>query len=94
MRARTAPDRRPCENTPDLFSAPDGEKFHSAERLDRISHAKALCLTCPIMQACREEGRKLREPGIWGGESDEERAAAGHLTLPHHLRNRRVSLAA
>ena len=32
---------------------------------------------CPVLLACRDWAREHREYGFWGGESEEERAAAG-----------------
>lgn len=70
----------PCLERPDLFISPDGERHNSPEYHRRVNAARARCLDCPIMIACRDRGRELHEPGIWGGETDEERAAAGFPT--------------
>ena len=32
---------------------------------------------CPVLEPCRDWAREQREYGFWGGESEEERAAAG-----------------
>jgi WhiB family redox-sensing transcriptional regulator len=38
---------------------------------------------CPVIEACRAWARERREYGFWGGESEEERAAAGYpVSLP------------
>jgi hypothetical protein len=59
----------PCRTTdPELFFAPDATS---------ILTAKALCMKCPIVNACREEGRRLRATGVWGGEDDKDRTKAG-----------------
>jgi WhiB family redox-sensing transcriptional regulator len=68
----------PCRQQPEAFHAPDGERADSIDYVRRVNEARALCARCPIMLACREQGRQMREPGIWGGETDEERAAAGY----------------
>lgn len=70
----------PCIQEPDLFTTPDEERRNSSEYHQRIAGARALCLGCPIMLACRDRGRELHQPGIWGGETDEEREAAGYPT--------------
>ena len=36
-----------------------------------------ICRTCDVVRECREWARENREYGFWGGESEEERAAAG-----------------
>ncbi|MCC9307736.1 WhiB family transcriptional regulator [Kitasatospora sp. RB6PN24] len=68
LRANTA---LPCQADPDLFFAPDGVR----DTRQRVDNAKALCQLCPIRVACREEGRRLRAAGIWGGEDDTERGS-------------------
>lgn len=44
------------------------------------------------MLACRSEARHNRENGFWGGESEEERAAAGYP--PRSISRRGVMAAA
>ncbi len=42
-----------------------------------------LCCSCPVLVACREWARDQGEYGFWGGESEEDRAAAGfRVELP------------
>ncbi len=43
----------------------------------RESKARAICTECPVLEPCRDWAREQREYGFWGGESEEERAAAG-----------------
>ena len=43
----------------------------------REAKARAVCATCPVLTPCRG-ARENREYGFWGGESEEERAAAGY----------------
>ena len=58
-----------------------GTFFHPpAERNDarreRIDRAKAICAACPAVAECLEHALSVREPyGIWGGLSEDERAA-------------------
>ena len=42
---------------------------------------EAVCDGCRVVVACRDRARAGRENGFWGGESEEERAAAG-LSAP------------
>ena len=70
--------RRPCTTVnPELFHAPAGERVDSPSALTRIAAARNVCLDCPVMVACRDYAREHQEWGIWGGETDEERFAAG-----------------
>lgn len=65
----------PCTGLGELFFGPDKER--PGRRARRETLAKACCEECPQMQACREQARTNREHGIWGGETEEERALAG-----------------
>jgi WhiB family transcriptional regulator, redox-sensing transcriptional regulator len=65
-----------CRGQNDLFFAPAGERPET--RNVRESKARSVCTTCAVMTACREWAREHREYGFWGGESEEERAAAGY----------------
>jgi len=72
----------PCDGKAHLFFAPPAERRVRRETREGI--AKLYCAMCPAEQACRTAGRTGREHGIWGGENDEERAAAGYTPLfPH-----------
>jgi WhiB family redox-sensing transcriptional regulator len=58
-----------------VFFPPAGERNEG--RRQRIAAAKEICARCPAMAACREHALRVREPyGIWGGLSEDERAAA------------------
>ncbi|WP_329560779.1 WhiB family transcriptional regulator [Kitasatospora sp. NBC_01266] len=68
-----------------LFFHPPGERNPAHD--DRDAAAKAVCARCPVRVACLDHALRTREPyGVWGGLSEEERAAA--------LRVRRRGLAA
>ncbi|MGY6501702.1 MAG: WhiB family transcriptional regulator [Acidimicrobiales bacterium] len=79
-----------CGGRTDLFFAPLGERPESRSR--RESEARALCHSCPVLLACRADARLNRESGFWGGESEEERAAAGYA--PYSTTRRAVRAAA
>ncbi|MGC5615152.1 WhiB family transcriptional regulator [Georgenia sp. Z1491] len=60
---------------PDDFFHPEGERGGVRQRRDAA--AKAVCRTCPVLEACREHALTVREPyGVWGGMSADDRAAA------------------
>ena len=79
-----------CRGQTDLFFAPDGEP--PAERNAREAIALDICARCPVREVCRDTAREHREIGVWGGETDEERAAAGYP--PRNLSRRSVIRAA
>jgi hypothetical protein len=57
-----------------MFFHPDGER--GPRRRNRENTAKAICATCPVIQACREQALAAHEPyGIWGGLSEDDRLA-------------------
>jgi WhiB family redox-sensing transcriptional regulator len=64
-----------CAGQTKLFFAPPGERPEA--RTVRESQARAICAGCEALVQCREWARESREYGFWGGESEEERAAAG-----------------
>jgi WhiB family redox-sensing transcriptional regulator len=62
-------------------------------RVRREAKAARICAECPVVLECRMFARLNREHGYWGGESEEERAAAGFtLAAPIGGRTRRRSL--
>jgi WhiB family transcriptional regulator, redox-sensing transcriptional regulator len=82
--SETAVDRAPafdwrslaiCHGHSGVFFAPAGERPEARE--DREDRARVICHRCPVMMPCRTWAREQREYGFWGGESEEERAAAG-----------------
>jgi WhiB family redox-sensing transcriptional regulator len=58
----------------DPFFHPEGER--GAPKEQRISAAKDICATCPVLAQCRDYAMTAGETfGIWGGLSEDERAA-------------------
>ncbi len=54
------------------FFHPEGERGPARAR--REARAKAVCLSCPALLACRRHALAVHEPyGIWGGLSESER---------------------
>src|SRR3954453_8391795 len=64
-----------CHGQSRLFFAPPGERPEA--RAVREAQARAVCRSCEVVRNCRDWAREHREYGFWGGESEEERAAAG-----------------
>jgi len=65
-----------CRGSTHLFFAPNRER--PGRRARREAAARALCNACPVRLPCRDWARANREYGFWGGESEDERAAAGY----------------
>lgn len=65
-----------CNGMTLVFFGPAAER--PERRVEREALAKSFCRACPSVLPCRRAGRVNREHGIWGGENDEERAAAGY----------------
>ena len=65
-----------CIGQTDLFFSPAGERPET--RILRESRARAIYSNCVVLEPCRDWARDNREYGFWGGESEEERAAAGY----------------
>ena len=64
-----------CEGQTRLFFAPAGERPEA--RVVRESQARAVCRSCRRCRSAATGPAQHREYGFWGGESEEERAAAG-----------------
>lgn len=65
-----------CAGQTNLFFAPPGERPEARAR--REARAVQICMVCPVLDPCRDWARANREYGFWGGESEEQRAAAGY----------------
>lgn len=58
----------------ETFFHPEGER--GPTRRERDEAAQAVCLTCPVLQRCREHALRVREPyGVWGAMTEDERTA-------------------
>lgn len=65
-------ERAACQGQTDLFFGADGEKGPAATR--RVAAARAICVTCPVLDACREHALGRPEVyGVWGNLSEDER---------------------
>jgi WhiB family transcriptional regulator, redox-sensing transcriptional regulator len=65
-----------CRGRTNLFFGIAGER--PERRIRRERTARSVCDSCDVVDPCRERARAGRENGFWGGESEEERAAAGY----------------
>ena len=65
-----------CRGRSNLFFGAAGERPEA--RRQREAQARLICLACPAVDPCRRWAREQREYGFWGGESEEERVAAGY----------------
>lgn len=83
-------DRAACQGRTELFFGIAGER--PERRVRREAKARLVCADCPVLAPCRASARANRESGFWGGESEEERAAAGFA--PRSISRRAVQEAA
>ncbi len=87
-----------CRGRTALFFPSFNERPEAKQR--REDEARGLCRRCPVLAACREWARANGEYGFWGGESEEQRAAAGFAAefptgkVAQIIRERRASMAA
>lgn len=65
-----------CKGVTHVFFGPQAER--PERRVEREALALSYCLACPVILPCRRNARLNREHGFWGGENDEQRAAAGY----------------
>lgn len=77
-----------CGGHTELFFAPHAER--PPARLRREAAAKQVCMRCPVRIQCRDHARARLEYGLWGGESEAERAAAGYA-VPAPIGGRTVA---
>ena len=64
-----------CKGLTHLFFPTPAERPQARER--REATAREVCASCSVRNQCRDFARGQHEYGFWGGESEEERAAAG-----------------
>lgn len=79
-----------CKGLSAIFFPPAAERPQA--RVRREAQARDVCHSCAVLDECRDFARRNREYGFWGGESEEERHAAGfRLIAPIGVRARHVS---
>jgi WhiB family redox-sensing transcriptional regulator len=69
------PDEAACRGHLDLFYAPHAERPQARTR--REAAGRRVCAACPVREPCRSYARQHLEQGLWGGETEDERTAAG-----------------
>ena len=78
-----------CKGLTHLFFPSSAERPQARER--REATARQVCATCTVQLPCQEFARTNHEYGFWGGESEDERHAAGYrLIAPIGVRARAV----
>ena len=89
---RTEPDDEwmdagACKGLTHLFFPPAAERPQARER--RELSARHVCDSCVVPHTCQDFARDNHEYGFWGGESEDERHAAGfRLIAPIGVRAR------
>ncbi len=79
-----------CRGLTHLFFPSPAERPQARER--REATARQVCGGCVVNATCREFAREHHEYGFWGGESEDERHAAGYrLIAPIGVRARTAS---
>ena len=79
-----------CKGLTHLFFPPAAERPQARER--REAAAKQVCAGCTVRSMCVDFARSNHEYGFWGGESEDERHAAGfRLIAPIGIRARAAS---
>ncbi len=76
-----------CKGLTHLFFPSSAERPQARER--REAMAREVCATCTVQTDCQQFARSNHEYGFWGGESEDERHAAGYrLIAPIGVRAR------
>ena len=79
--------RAACKGLSHLFFPAPAERPQARER--REAMAKTVCGSCAVRFPCQQFARENHEYGFWGGESEDERHAAGYrLIAPIGVRAR------
>ena len=82
-------DAAACKGLTYLFFPAAAERPQARER--REATAREVCASCTVRGMCRDFARDQHEYGFWGGESEDERHAAGfRLIAPIGVRARSV----
>lgn len=76
-----------CKGLSHLFFPAPAERPQARER--REATARNVCRSCEVSSTCQDFARRNHEYGFWGGESEDERHAAGYrLIAPIGVRAR------
>lgn len=79
--------RAACKGLTHVFFPSPAERPQARER--REASARQVCAGCQVNDTCQVYARDNHEYGFWGGESEDERHAAGYrLIAPIGVRAR------
>jgi WhiB family transcriptional regulator, redox-sensing transcriptional regulator len=79
--------RAACKGLTHVFFPSPAERPQARER--REASARQVCAGCQVNDMCQTYARENHEYGFWGGESEDERHAAGYrLIAPIGVRAR------
>jgi WhiB family redox-sensing transcriptional regulator len=68
-----------CKGLTHLFFPAAAERPQARER--REATARQVCSECSVRLDCQDYARSHHEYGFWGGESEDERHAAGYRLI-------------
>ena len=68
-----------CLGLTNIFFPASAERPQTRERREEM--ARSVCMDCSVLETCRTFARENHEYGFWGGESEEERHAAGYRLI-------------
>jgi len=80
-----------CRGLTALFFPPSAERPQARDRREALAHS--VCESCVVRTPCRAYARSNHEYGFWGGESEDERHAAGYRLIAPIGTRARSSLA-
>lgn len=66
-----------CLGESHLFFPAPGERPEQAAAREHFAITD-YCARCPVLVECRDYARRNREYGVWGGETEEDRAVLGY----------------
>lgn len=67
--------QEPCVDSWDIFYGGPDESGHPNLVRYREGIAKGMCARCPLIDECLEWGLYRERYGVWGGTTEDERAA-------------------
>lgn len=74
-------DQAACRDVPTEVFFAFGQPGRREQPTDEQLLALATCAQCPVHDECRHYGREHRLHGIWGGETEHDRAKAGRAPV-------------
>lgn len=62
-----------CKGKPTSMFFPERPTPEATSPMTEIKAALAICATCSVIQPCLDYALERKEPGIWGGTTENER---------------------